>query len=73
MNNTLYDIICNSAVLFSLWNYKTLKNPVKDRQSLGLCVCVCVREKKHERGRKHSDGSNLILCCVFILKFIYKC
>lgn len=51
MNNIFYDIIRNSAILFSLWNYKTLKNRVKARQSMCFCVCACVREKKHERRR----------------------
>lgn len=43
-----------------------------------VCVCACAKEKKRkrepkQRGRKHSDGSNLILCCVFAPKFISKC
>lgn len=48
MNYTFYGIICNSADVFSLWNYETLKNSVRARQTTCVCVCMCKGEKEVE-------------------------
>lgn len=52
MHNAFYDLIHNSAVLFSLWNYKTLKNSVKATQTVCLCVCARVKEKNMKGGER---------------------